>query len=598
MAGLGQASARHTAGHNLGAFFTVCITFFGLAAVLAGPVQAQVNSPSDLPPAAQPLDPRDRIIPPAIEAPDQAFEVPAFGGIVPPGAEETFFDLTGVRFEGASVYTDAQMQAVFADLISAGRIPLSAFYGAVRDLQRQYREDGYIVTRVVVPPQRMADGVATVQIVEGFISEVVVQGRLGPVRRKVEGYVRQLLDVFPVHALDIERYLLLANDIPGVRATGVLRADPGGAAGAVQLIVDATRDPYDGFFTVNNRGSKFTGPWAAAVGLSANSFSALGERTSALYYVTLDKQDTTAFGPGGGPEQDFKLIAYEARLGNEGTHVLLEASQGFSFPGASLAVLRIKNRVDRYKANVRHPIVRSRNENLYVTAEVEHVLERVRIPGVALDSRDKLTILDLGVDMEFKDTRYYRLRPARTDVQMHLRQGLPLAATSQDDQDRSRPEGSAVFTAVAVRMSREQPVSRRFSVYGDVAAQYAFDTLLSQAEFRVGGEEFGRGYDPSELAGERGAGAMVEVRYNGTTDWEAMRDYQLYAFGDAGVVENNDVGFEPREFIASAGVGARAQINTNFYLDLEYARTLSKPPGSRADREANSKWQMRFTAQF
>ncbi len=549
-----------------------------------------------VPSSIDPTDPRDRVQPPREDPELPALSVPAYRGTIPPGADGIRFVLSDVAIDGATVLDRDAVREPFAGLIGR-EISLVELYNAANALQAAYRQQGYLLTNVVVPAQRMSDGVARIRVVEGYVGSVVLQGEVGEVRKLVEQTMARLQRIRPVRAQDIERYLLLANDIPGISAAGVLRPG-GGGAGATQLLVELRRDPFDGFVTVNNRGSQFTGPWSAAVGLSGNSFSRLGERTEGFYYITLDTQDSTAFGNGGGPEQTFIFLSYEARLGGEGTRVGVEASQGISRPGFSLANLQIKNRVDRYTVDVSHPLIRSRRRNLTLFGSLESVLEKVNLGGPALSSRDRLTVLGLGAEYHFRDGAV-RNKGAETRTTLELRQGLPvLGATEQDDFDRSRPEGTAVFTALRGRVERRQELGASFEAFAAAEGQYAFDTLLSQAEFRVGGDEFGRAFDPSELAGEHGAGAAVELRYNGTTPLRAIPNYQLYGFYDWGIVFNNDEGFRDSESLASTGVGARARVKTDFYVDVEYARTLNRSLGSKAREEPSNLVFVRFTAQY
>ncbi len=61
--------------------------------------------------------------------------------------------------------------------------------------------------------------------------------------------------------------------------------------------------------------------------------------------------------------------------------------------------------------------------------------------------------------------------------------------------------------------------------------------LLSPEQFGVGGSEFGRGYDPSEITGDKGFAVKTELQYNRI---HTFKDYavptQYYAFWDFGKV--------------------------------------------------------------
>ena len=86
-----------------------------------------------------------------------------------------------------------------------------------------YREPGYILVRAYVPPQRVRDGVFTINVVEGKIAHVTVEGGTPATQDQVKAYLRPSLDRSPMPLAAMERSLLLSNDLPGVVASGVLK---------------------------------------------------------------------------------------------------------------------------------------------------------------------------------------------------------------------------------------------------------------------------------------------------------------------------------------------------------------------------------------
>ena len=99
-------------------------------------------------------------------------------------------------------------------------------------------------------------------------------------------------------------------------------------------------------------------------------------------------------------------------------------------------------------------------------------------------------------------------------IRLGLRQGLSiLGASEEGDQELSRQGGDPQFTSVNIFGSRYQPLIHRFGLYLSAAGQYAFNKLLNDELFRVGGDTYGRGYDPSDLSGDSGFGFGAELQY-------------------------------------------------------------------------------------
>src|SRR5260370_39290658 len=72
------------------------------------------------------------------------------------------------------------------------------------------------------------------------------------------------------------RYLLLANDVPGVITRAVLRRE-GGEPGAVALVAQLSRKEVSGLLNFDKRGPKEAGPPEILAAGSTNSYTNFGE---------------------------------------------------------------------------------------------------------------------------------------------------------------------------------------------------------------------------------------------------------------------------------------------------------------------------------
>ena len=581
--------------------------------LLSGPAVAQIT------PEAQVIidDARSSIdgfgnvprwVPPRNEGELPSIDVPASRSTVPPGADEIEFSPTRIAVSGATALTEADIAELTAPYM--GRpVALSELYGLAAEIQTVYRGRGYLLTRALVPAQRVENGEFQIEVIEGFFEDVFVVGDIGPTKWQVEQYVENLIEVRPVRTQDIERYLLLSNDLPGIQAVAVIRPGTSGP-GAAQLIVEVERDPFDGFASMNNRGSPYAGPWAAALGLAANGFSPFGDRAEIIYYRALDGRDEVRNDMNEiivstlPMEQWYGRVAYETQLFDEGMRLLLTATQTLSHPGYTLAPLDLKTRVDRYEADISYPFLRTRARSIYGHVSLRHSMDRSTALNTPL-GRDRMTVLELGASTEYESVLPEWLMPfggmssGQTYAEINVRQGLPLFGATEDDYEfKSRLEGTATFTSVNARVERVQNITNRIDLYVGAVGQYSFDTLLSPEEFRVGGDEFGRGYNPSEIAGEHGVGASVELRYSDRPGWNILEAYEAYVFYDYGFAWNEDDGFPARSDLASAGIGGRTEIGEDAYLDLEVARTLTRIVGSRNTPEDSWRFLVRTTVQF
>ena len=240
-------------------------------------------------------------------------------------------------------------------------MPLARLYEAAQAIEERYRADGYVLTRVIVPAQTPVAGVFRLAVIEGYISDVVVQGDVGQVRELANDYLQNITRFRPVRIQDMERYLLLTNDIPGVAARGLLRRAEG-QPGAAQLVVTLERDALDGFARIDNRGSEFTGPWEAALRGNSNSWTRFGEHVGVtLFAAPLDASETM-----------YGAVDLDGRIGDEGLSFSLFGSYTPSEPGADLEPLDVESTALRFSAGSRYPIIRTRRTSLFAEAGFDY----------------------------------------------------------------------------------------------------------------------------------------------------------------------------------------------------------------------------------
>jgi hemolysin activation/secretion protein len=500
----------------------------------------------------------------------------------PAGAERVRMTLERVTVEGSTVYPEALFQEMAAPLFGH-EISLADLFRLADAISTRYRADGYVLSRAVVPAQRIGNA-ARIVVVEGYIAKVELDGADNA---KVRAYVEQLLRSRPLRASDLERYLLLANDLPGVSARGVLAPSPD-APGGSDLTVFVEEKPFDATLGVDNRGTKFIGPAQFYLGAAANDRLGEAERIAARY-ITTSTQTELRYGE----------ITVELPLGAEGTRLSLLGSVSRSKPGFTLRQFDTRSDGGSALARLSHPLLRSRTENLSLNTSFTYrdsstVLNHA--PATPPSSDDHLRVLRVGGAYDLTD-RFDGVNFLAGEVN----QGLPFfGAGANESATASRLGGRTEFQKATIDASRLQ--SLRFLASGltlltAVSAQHSFgDALLASEQFGVGGANFGRGYDPSEITGDNGWAFKLELQYGQVPSLSWLRDVQLYGFFDRGAVSNvrNDSTIrDPR--LASAGFGTRFTLTENYLGSLEVAKPLTRVVETFRDSGDQHPWRVFFT---
>lgn len=529
-------------------------------------------SAQQVPSAARPV-----VAPEALSAP-QTGSAPGLdlaaspAGQAPAGAETVTFTLSGIEVEGSTVYDAQQLSSFFADKIGT-TVSLSDVFTVAAAMEAAYRADGYFLTRVVVPAQRIEGGSVKLLVVEGYIHSVAVVGDAGGSLDLVTEMAREIeKEGGPARLATVERQLLMINQIPGLSARGVLGA-VAGERGASQLTVEVRRKPVSGFVSFDNRGSEWLGPWGVTASAGLNSATGLGERV-----------DLTVFSSIFSDHQRMVQVSGDVALGSGGLRLHGYAGYSDGNPGGALSLIDIETEAKRFGFGLDYPILLGRRASLKATAAFDWLDEDDDLLGFT-NTRDRLRVLRLLADGEYRDTL---AGVTRANLGAHF--GLDLFGASQSGDDHlSRAGADGSFAKFTLEVSRLQ---RLFSVgFGtlnlqlEAAGQYAPEALLADEEFRLGGYRFGRGYAPGEISGDRAMAGSAELQFDGVIDSsdEAGRfhlPYQLYAFYEAGKTFDEE---GPSQALTSAGGGARLYIGDSIQSEIEVAKPLTRDRGDRSD---------------
>jgi hemolysin activation/secretion protein len=523
-----------------------------------------------------------------LASPDLNLPVPGDVGELSAAAkkqlEENKFVLKSVAVDGATVFTDAQLKATYKNKIGE-TISLLDAREIAKKITDLYRKNGYILSQAVIPAQDLKNGVLKVRVVEGFVGAVVIDGTsLSAGQKKViQAYADKINATRPVKTQDLERYLLLMNDLPGATVTGLLRPSANNV-GSADLVLKVNDKAFEGAYTLDNRGSKYIGPWQHSVNIGANSLLGMYDQTQLRLNTTSPTTELRAF-----------ELSHSELLDSEGTELSLRASHTHTEPGDTLKPLQIVGDSDLYEIKVSHPFIRSRQENLVSRISFELHNSDTNVFKDVDFTEDRLRIARVGSNYNFIDD--YQ---GNNFFDLQVSQGMNVFNASEDGVDRTNAIGESDFTKLNFDISRLQGLTNQLSLLAAASSQYSFDPLLVAEQFSVGGSEFGRAYDPAEVLGDSGIAGKLELRLDNQIGDEYLQDIQFYTYYDLGRVwlRNVPTAANDKKSIASAGFGARTNLTDNFSGNLEVAFPLTKPASNQSGDGKDPRVFAGFTAQF
>ena len=303
--------------------------------VPANPVPQGSPIPRVLPPAPPSVAPGTVIPPPSA-----------------PGAEvpNRPVRVTSVEVEGVTAYPPPEIAQLAAGLVGPA-VPLPQIDAARQAIVQRYRADGYVLTTVAANLDNA--GRLRLVVTEGRIASVRLDGDIGPAGDQVLRFLNRLTEKQPIDTVTLERYLLLAQDVPGVTVRAVLEPSTD-TPGALNLVAQVSRQNISGLASVDNRAFNQIGPVEFLGLLDFNSFSQFGEKTEALYYHAFPNS------------LNFGQVSTEAFLGSSGLKGKVYGGYGATVPTGTLGQQGYIGTTTVFGAALSYPVIRSRQQTLNV----------------------------------------------------------------------------------------------------------------------------------------------------------------------------------------------------------------------------------------
>lgn len=478
-----------------------------------------------------------------------------------------------------------QVRDGFAELAPATAQLLTPFAGqrhTVSELNRLaaaiealYQQAGYFLVRVTIPPQEVRDGGDFfLQVVDGYLEAVNVDGIPARLHRHVRAFLQPLLQQRQLKRSELERALLLAGRTPGLPLRSTLAA--GSATGSTVLVLEGNYARFGGSLGVDNHLSDTLGPWKFTWQQQVNQPLRLGEQ---WYFYLSDRPNTVLFDT----ERTRRALGggITLPLGHKGLSLNLEATESRTWSHSLFFFIPdTSSHFKRGVVRLSYPLWLTRAGELSTSLALE-AIEQTNVVPAFNDfelSRDELRIVRLA----FSGNR--RLSPQTSgSFSVQLSQGLSWDARDENDVVATgipfgRIGSVPDFTRLEVSLGAQVAVASSVSLVSSLRAQRAFDALPGSEMFGLDGPGSLSALDSGSVAGDHGWSLREElVKYVQPYGRTSLSPYAYLAVGKA----TSKLG--AADVMAQAvGVGVRGRVGA-FDFDFEYGH-------GRIDTDRSPHW--------
>lgn len=541
----------------------VLVPMAALQVLAAAPARAQ-NAATFFPQAS----PLTHITPARPALPRGA--VPSLPGAGPEEAVPNVpIPVHNVTIIGATAFPPARLNQITAGLTN-GEQPLPKLEAARRALLDLYRGHGYVLTTVSMDID--STGNVSYVVTEGRIVAVKLSQNIGPAGAMVLAFLDHLTTETPVREAELERWLLLAQQIPGISVHAVLQADSSDP-GALTLVAEVSKQTISGLLTADNRGFEDAGPAEGLIVVDVNSLTSHGDQTEVSLFHTSHNTD------------NFGQVSQSFFLGSSGLRIKLYGGSGRAQPSGVLGEADYKSQITVFGAELSYPVLLRRSEALTLLGRFDAEQSTINTSG-ALTSDDSLRVLRGGTTYAWQDLWAGSSRSALNLGQVFFSFGLPILGASADgrtDPPAGRSNEKIDFWKINGSVGRTQTLFEPWAASNvalrvEAGGQYTTDILPSAEEFYLGGSRFTRGYYSGQVVGDKAAYATAELQFNTGYDFTLFTHdvdlgLQLYSFYDWGETWAN-LSTDENHRIASYGGGLRMGLTRNLEFDSEVTRRL------------------------
>jgi hemolysin activation/secretion protein len=453
---------------------------------------------------------------------------------------------------------------------------------ASEEVSNNLRERGYAFARAFLPQQEIVDGTVMIEISQGKLSKeadgqpsinVKTEGKTRLNQARVKAMVAAAVsDAKGLNVKDLERGLLLLNDLPGVQGTGLVV--PGREPGTAGLNVDIREGPLvRGWLGYDNFGSRSTGMNRGTADVSLTNPSGRGD----LADLNLAKSSGT----------ESVTASYLMPLGLSGLRARLAASGLQYRVEDSVSVTDAEGGSVWLSAGLSYPVMRSQTDNLYLSGSIDGKQFKDSVANVQISSR-RTQSLSVGAQANHQSPTGGRLLSFSASLTGGSldRGGVP-SDLAVDEVTRHAQGGYGILRATGSWMEQ---LNADFSASVTLATQFASKNLDTSEKIYLGGPRGVRAYPIEEAGSDEGAILNLEARWRAVQARERSgQEWTLFTFFDVGraVLNKNtwsgwnagNPNLRNDYTLSGWGLGIRGQIAQTAQFEFVWARKIGSNPG-------------------
>jgi hemolysin activation/secretion protein len=480
-------------------------------------------------------------------------------GTLPQTQSLPTFKVRRVEISGSTVLDRAEIKAISDPLIGK-EVTLEQILQLRTAITDRYVEGGYTTSGAFFPLQEGFDGIVRIQIIEGELENIEING----LKRLSENYVESRLKLSagkPLNIRNLEKAIQLLQQNPLFNSVET-KLISGSAPGLSILRVDLSEAPsVTTQLSVANDESPNIGEYKATVAIASGNLMGLGDRLSTEYSLTegLDRYSLSY------------SIPIDARDGNLFVSYKNNDSE---ITRAPFVPIDLKAESRSFSFGYRQPIIKTPEHELALSLaldlrENESFLAR---ESFSLE-RDRLGETGKSKISALRFTQEWLSRSPKNILATSSQFSMGIDAFDATVRDTGT-DGRFVSWLGQFQWLSALNNKRDALLVTSLATQITLESLLSIEQFAIGGFGSVRGYEQNQRIGDNGIFGSVELRVPLIRDTDGIGLIQLAPFFDVGTVWSDREENDENNVLASLGLGINWELGEILKAQVYYGIPL------------------------
>ncbi|MBC7979526.1 MAG: ShlB/FhaC/HecB family hemolysin secretion/activation protein [Armatimonadetes bacterium] len=491
-----------------------------------------------------------------------------------PSPENPLFYIQEYRVKGATKLSALDVEKAVYPYLGPGRTAEDVEQARLA-LEKSFHDSGYQTVSVLIPQQDPRYGIITLEIVEGTVGRLRVNGSKWHLPSKIKAAAPSMAEGGVPNMNDIQREILALNRLSDRKVIPELKAGAQPGTFDIDLNVE-DKMPLHGSIEANNRFSPNTTETRLNAAISYANLFQLGH--------------TLGFSGQVAPENTDDALVYSG-------YYLARVSDKLSLLFSAVKQDSNVSTLGGGSVVGRGDILSLRG--LFDMPSADGFFQSL---SIGIDRKDFGEDLNVATDTISSPIEYYPIsanygatwlhgKTAFTELNSSLVFNLRGMGSDAADYNNKRFKSDGSFIILKSDVSHTRDLTSGAQLYGKIQGQIANKAIINTEQFSGGGLSTTRGYLESTALGDNAIFATAEYRTasvfgKSAEDADRPDEWRFHLFADAGILGIYDAlpGQRVTNTLYSVGIGSRLRYRKIYQSSVDLAFPLNDvPPVDQGD---------------